>query len=140
MNELINTLAAGRANAATIKQQMEAMVKAVTESPEYLELKDLAERVKSDVETTENAIRAEGLRLFTETQDKHPHPKVEVKTFKVAEVQDENVARDWCFNSLPAALKLDTKIVSKYAKEFGTVPGVSVFEEPRVQIATKLEE
>lgn len=86
----------------------------------------------------EESIRTLGVLAYAESGDKHPHEKVDIKIFTEAEVTDPTKARDWAFENLPAALKLDDAKVKKYAKEFGEVPGVTIKTEPRAQIATQL--
>ena len=86
----------------------------------------------------EESIRTLGILAYAESGDKHPHEKVDIKIFTEAEVTDPTKAREWAFENLPAALKLDEAKVKKYAKDFGEVPGVEIKTEPRAQIATQL--
>lgn len=86
----------------------------------------------------EESIRTLGVLAYAESGDKHPHEKIDIKIFTEAEVTDPTKARDWAFENLPAALKLDDAKVKKYAKEFGEVPGVTIKSEARAQIASQL--
>lgn len=99
---------------------------------------DAAASLIEPIANLETKIREIALKEFEIYNDKHPHEKVDIKIFTEAEVTDPTKARDWAFENLPAALKLDDAKVKKYAKEFGEVPGVTIKTEPRAQIATQL--
>ena len=70
---------------------------------------------------------------------KNPHEAVTVKLFTVVKIVDDAKAREWCMTNFRPALKLDTKVFEKAAKD-GTVPAdlAVVEEDPRAQIATDL--
>lgn len=108
--------------------------------PDYIRASDAIGRATLEEEKLSEAIRQESLSLYSVDGDKKPHDAVQVKIFQVVSIPDENAAREWCFTNFRPALKLDAKTFEKAAKD-GTVPeGLAVVtEEPRAQIAAKLE-
>ena len=65
--------------------------------------------------------------------------RVAVKMFTVVEIPDELKAKEWCIAHFTPALKLDSKVFEKAAKD-GNIPAelATVSKEARAQIATKL--
>jgi hypothetical protein len=86
----------------------------------------------------ESGLRKQALALWKE--DYELPPQLAVKQFTVVEIPDPSQAREWCFNNFRPALKLDTKVFEKAAKD-GSIPAelALVSKEARAQIATVLE-
>lgn len=104
----------------------------------YVYNHDMAAGLIEQITNLETEVHTLALDAYALDQNKHPHEKVDIKIFTEAVVVDTAAARDWAFENLPAALKLDDAKVKKYAKEFGDVPGVTINTEARAQIATQL--
>jgi hypothetical protein len=86
----------------------------------------------------EYEVRKLAVEEYDLTKNKHPHPKVEIKLFDNITITDEKTALKWAVENDPSALKLDAK---KLAKDAGNLElaFISKTEEPRAQIATKLD-
>ena len=139
IDELLAQLAAARASLTEHKGAANTALEAFKSSDDvYAYNYNMAASLIEPIANLETKIREIALAEFASNGDKHPHEKVDVKIFTEAEVIDPTKARDWAFENLPAALKLDDAKVKKYAKEFGEVPGVTIKTEPRAQIATQL--
>ena len=83
----------------------------------------------------EEAISAYGVDL-----DKKPeHGGYEIKMSTVVTLMDEPHLREWLFENFRPALKVDTKVVEKAAKD-GTIPAefAEVKEEPKVYVKSDL--
>lgn len=123
-------LALAKSDEDAIKAEIAERLQAVSEKRRNIE---------NEIATLETTIRNAAVALYSETGCKKPADGVEVKLFTECKMNDQDAARNWCFDNLPAALKLDTAKVEKYAKEFGDVPGVEIVTGiPRAQIASKL--
>ena len=139
IDQLLAQLKIARGNYAEHKGVANAALEAFKSSDDtYVYNAELAAKIGEEVANLELAIKTAALKEFEVYNDKHPHEKVDIKIFTEAEVTDPTKARDWAFENLPAALKLDEAKVKKYAKDFGEVPGVEIKTEPRAQIATQL--
>jgi len=86
----------------------------------------------------ENQIRELGIAKYLENQDKHPHPKVEIKIFTNVEVINQEKALKWAVDNDPSAVKLNA---NKLAKDAGKLEldFLKKTEEPRAQIASNLD-
>jgi hypothetical protein len=64
---------------------------------------------------------------------------VSIKMKTTAEIVDENATRAWCIGNFTPALKLDTKMIEKAAKD-GTIPAelVKITTEPSAYIDSDL--
>lgn len=129
-------------NAREAKQNadvaMKALIDDVKKSDIYTSLLAAATLADGEIETVTQQINREALFDYEQDRNKHPHPKVELKTFKTFVVVDPALVRDWCLDNLRPALDANMKKVEKYVKEFGAVPGTETGEEIRVQIAREL--
>jgi len=124
-----------------IEQQKEirnALVESVKELPQYVKATDMIVAAEQGLEKMTSEVRDLALTEWINTQNKHPHEKIEVKIFKTFKVLDPKRLREWVFTNLPAALSPDLEKVKKYALEIGDVEGTEKGEEPRIQIASKL--
>ena len=139
IDQLLTQLKIARGNYAEHKGVANAALEAFKSSDDtYVYNAELAAKIGEEVANLESAIKTAALDAFALDHNKHPHDMVDIKIFTEAEVTNASLARDWAFENLPAALKLDEAKVKKYAKDFGEVPGVEIKTEPRAQIATQL--
>jgi len=134
----LTDLAKARACIEQFKAEMNAMVKVVSDSPNYIEAQRAYEESKAVAAQIEEEIRKSALEGYTATGEKNPHEKVTVKVFKVFSVIDPARVLAWVKNNLADALVVDGKKVESYATKIGPVDGTALTEEPRAQIATKL--
>ena len=137
--DLLNQLAIAREQNESVKEDLRQKVDAVLQSDSYREVAALQGAHLAKITELTAAINELSMAEYSRTLQKKVHPHVEIKIFKVVDINSAAQARAWCFDNLPAALKLDETAVKKYAKDFGAVAGVTVYEEPRVQIASKLD-
>ena len=140
INALVETLKKSRADATENKTAMAEMLKRVTESMEYVNLKNTLDYAEQVGRETDAKIRELAVSFYDETEDKHPHPSVSIAVTPTAKISDPAAARAWCETHLQAALSvvMDESKVKKYALEFEAVPGVTVENVPGVKIASKL--
>lgn len=138
INDQLAQLKVAREASAQYRAEMKAMLDHAKATPNFALAMEQAEKADAAMSEIESRIRTLALDAFALDQNRHPHEKVDIKIFTEAVVVDTAAARDWAFENLPAALKLDEAKVKKYAKDFGEVPGVEIKTEPRAQIATQL--
>lgn len=136
--ELVQSLAVLREQEKVAFEAKIAKDAAFFEDPAYIGIVQILKEARDQVVLFTEMIHEVALADYAENKDKHPHVAVEIKIFTEAEIIDMVVAREWCFDNLRPALKVDGKVLGKYAKEFGDVPGVEVKETPKVQIASNL--
>jgi hypothetical protein len=141
LDEKIALLKTARTNLAIAKGDNAVLLDEFKKNnPVYQANQNITEIFSVEVEALESEIRAEALLLYETDPEKKSlqHPSVQVKIFKVCSVFDIEMVRNWAFGNLPAALVVDMPKIEKYAKDFGSVDGVSVILQPRAQISTKL--
>lgn len=142
MNELIEKLKKARTDESTYKAILKAMTEQATkelhERPAWTEASTALEKVSASVSELEEEIRKQAVTFYAENQNKHPHPKVEIKLFKVFKIVDPSKVLAWVKTNLADALLYDAKKVETYVKNIGPVDGCSLAEEPRAQIAKEL--
>lgn len=131
-------LAIAREELKRCKDEMTAMLKSVTDSPNYAAARQSADELQATIETIENVIRNAALDDYTQTGEKNPDPKVTVKIFKVFSVTDPARVLAWVKQNLADALIVDEKKVKNYATKIGAVDGTTITDEARAQIATEL--
>lgn len=122
-------------NAAVARK---AMIEEVKTSDMYTSLQAVEVLAEGEIERLENAVKEYALQQYANDGNKHPHPKVEIKSFKTFKVLDPLAVRAWCLTDLPGALDVNLKKVEKYGKDFGAVPGTEISTEERVQLAKEL--
>lgn len=110
-------------------------------SDAYMQLDQLRTQTDAEIERITEEIKLKALEEFYGTKNKEPFAGVQVKLFTVVTINDEKQAREWCISNFRPALKLDTKMFEKAAKD-GNVPDelAKVEVEPRAQIAADLNE
>ena len=141
MIELLKGLAKARQFEELCKKAKQDAMAEFEASPFYQALQvNHAQAVAKTNELTEQ-LRQDGLDIYNLDGEKKPsHGGFEIKTStKVIFSFEEPVIREWCFDNFRPALKLDTKVVEKAAKDGNLPPNMaSVSEEPKVFIKTDL--
>ena len=140
LDKLLEDLKVSRQRAERARAEKTELVQKFQQTPEYtsldLELK-FADEAKDRLE---NELRQFALNQYLDDNNKHPHPKIEIKIFKFVDILNEGAAREWCFLNFRPALKLDTKAFEKAAKDGNIPPDLAALrEEPRVLISSVLE-
>lgn len=98
------------------------------------------EAIRFDLKETDEAIRAQAIVNYHQTQDKNPVDGVSVVINKVCEYQESDGKR-WAIDNAIDMLKFDAKKFEKHAKAVAdTLPleFVTIKEEPSVRIASEL--
>jgi hypothetical protein len=130
MNEkLFEELKSARANLEIHKKTQNAALeefKAIDDV--YTYNKVMTDNFAQLVSELETVIRAEALAEFQATDNKHPHPKVEIKLFKTFSITEPAKVLAWVKTNLADALVVDEKKVKAYA----------MTEEPKALIASDL--
>ena len=135
---LLEALKEARETEEKAKASLKSALDALKNSEGYVLMTNMHEVAHSAVEEIEKKLREIAYTEWVNTQNKHPHEKIEVKIFKTFKVISADTVREWVLKNLPAALSPDMKKVEKYALEIGPVDGTEKGEEARVQIASKL--
>ena len=139
MNEyLLSQLRTARNVLETASSEMKALIEKAKQDDIYTSLQAAATLAEGEIERLTESIHDEAMHQYSVDQKKHPHPKVEIKAFKTFKVDDLKTVDTWARLTFPAALDVNLKKVEKFAKEFGEVPGATLGEELRVQIAKEL--
>lgn len=139
MNEqLLDALRHAREAKEKVSATRKEMVEVITRSDEYTSLQAAEMIAEGEIERLTEQINQEVLTDYELDHNKHPHPKIEVKTFKTFRLVFPDSARQWCFTHLPAALDLNVKKFEKYCRVFGGTEDVVIGEEIKVQIAREL--
>lgn len=139
MKEMLKKLAQARIARQRAKEAMNAMLAAVQQSPEYLAAQN-AERLNAqmEVELTAN-IQEDAINAYKATGNKHPEEGVTIKVFTRLQYAPED-ALAWAEANAPFLVvkTVDAKKFEALAKS-GAVACVTIVDEPRAQIASKLE-
>lgn len=128
-----------------LKAQVTYLKAMIEQSPETQKLRVITDELKecnTTFDRISDAITAEAIALYTASGEKHPHPGVEVKIFKIP-TYDESKALDWCITNLPGAIKCDFKLFEKHAKavaETKPIDFVTIIDTPRVSILADLSQ
>lgn len=142
MNELIEQLKQARIDEANFKTVSKNMLDAAMETlkadPNYAEAVQLHDEAKQRVANLEEEIRKQAIIQYAESQNKHPHEKVEIKISKSFKFVDPRKVLAWVKTNLADALTYDEKKVKSYATKIGTVDGTEIVEEPKAYIASQL--
>lgn len=137
-DEMLSHLKSAREDFLTAKEGMREIIFKATQGEEYKNFELTSELAQKDIAEIEAKIKEFALGQYLGSGEKKPHPKVSVKVFKVVIQNSAEKVRAWVEANLRDALVVDQKKVEKYAKEIGTVDGMEVKDEPRVQIASEL--
>ena len=119
------------------KANKDALLARFQESPEWIAQSSAHSFATSEVESLEALIKDNVLNMHGASMELPD--RVAVKMFTVVEIPDELKAKEWCIAHFTPALKLDSKVFEKAAKD-GNIPAelATVSKEARAQIATKL--
>jgi hypothetical protein len=120
------------------KSEMNYMIEAAKLYPQYRDLSDKANLADDAIATLEAELRGLALDEYEATKNKTPFEKVTIKIFKTFRIVDVERVKEWAWNNLPAAFKLDEAKIKTYSNSFGEVPGTESGEEARAQIASEL--
>ena len=120
------------------RAEMKAMLDNVKASPNYVVSENGAKKGEDIVATLEAELRGLALDEYEATKNKTPFEKVTIKIFKTFKIVDVERVKEWAWNNLPAAFKLDEAKIKTYSNSFGEVPGTESGEEARAQIASEL--
>lgn len=137
LNEHLDALKAARARHAEAKAEQEKMLADFQASEKWQSLSIERAFANTEIENLESNIRLTALELHEASMELPD--RVQVKNFTVVTITDELKAKDWCIAHFTPALKLDSKVFEKAAKD-GNIPAdlAEVTKEARAQIATKL--
>ena len=102
---------------------------------------------KLGVQDAEGVVRTAALDLYAQDGNKKPHPKVQIKVYRVYQY-DEIEALDFAREHMPGALKLNKRAFEKAARglegmDLGEVTGqlaevVTIRDDPRATISRDL--
>jgi hypothetical protein len=139
LETLVSQLALARRISQEASEAVGELTRHLQQSDVFIATAKAAEEARASEAALDAALREYALKQYLTDSNKHPHEKVEIKKFTVVEIPNAEAAREWSFLNFRPALKLDTKVFEKAAKD-GSIPTdlVCIIEEPRVQIATKL--
>ena len=144
MNELqadlekqLDELAQARARAEAVAQLKRDILDVAKKSEAFRKAEAAGLTADEIVAAREAIISDNTLALYL--ADFELPDRVAVKNFTVVAILDELKAKEWCIAHFTPALKLDSKVFEKAAKD-GHIPAelATVTKEPRAQIATKL--
>lgn len=138
MEELIKQLAQARAESAEARENTNALMEQIRQSPEYVAEAEKLEAANAAIDELTAQIREQAEAVFQSSGEKHPHEAVEVKNFDtVSFAKDGDDLRDWCLVKLPGVLRVDMKALEKAAKA-GVVEISKVEKQPKVYIKQDL--
>jgi hypothetical protein len=101
-----------------------------------LNAKVAKQQLEEKIAAAEGETRTQAVAVFRATNSKEPVPGIIIKLFTVLKY-DKAVAEEWARVHAPAVFKFDAKAFEKVAVTLGAP--VEAVEEPRAQIASKLE-
>ena len=140
MIDLLKSLAKARRLEELTKLAKQDAVAEFEASPFFQALQvNHAEAVAKTNELTEQ-LKQDGIDIYNLDGEKKPeHGGYEIKMSTVVTLMDEPHLREWLFENFRPALKVDTKVVEKAAKD-GTIPDrfAEVKEEPKVYVKSDL--
>lgn len=105
------------------------------DNAELIAQKEAQTKMVADAEAL---LRGVAVQRYRATQDKHPAPGVDVKISQVA-TYDREKALTWA-KATGVGLKLDDETIDALVRKSpGTVPGATLTDEPKAQLARDLE-
>ena len=134
MENKLKQLAQARAVYQAVKDAKDKALNEFWVLPENAALLIQESAARTGLDDAENQVRGDALELYLANGEKK-HDGYQVKLFSVVAIPDAKRAFEWCLNHFTPALKLDTKVFEKAAKD-GSVPDdlASVSEDPKVYI------
>lgn len=143
MENLIQQLKSLRESESQLKESLAKLQDKLEQTTEWEALQfvnDGLVGLQKQIKVVDEGIRQAALDYYTETGDKHPHPKVSVIINKEL-TYDVKRAIGWAINNALGMLKLDTAKFEKHARAVAdTVPVefVEINDKPSVRIASEL--
>ncbi len=138
VDELLWLLSEARKRKQEARNAKQTLLDNLMNSPDFQIAKAALEQAENDVGCYEAEIKRISKDAFAQDGNKHPHPKIEIKNFKVFKIIDDLKVLSWVKTNLADALIYDTAKVKNYALKIGAVDGAEVSEEISVQIASQL--
>jgi hypothetical protein len=86
---------------------MKEVIELAKQLSKYEALQDLAQGADNVIETLEEEIKLKALEEYNGTKNKNPFAQVTIKIFKTFKIVDVERVKEWAWNNLPAAFKLD---------------------------------
>ena len=136
---LVQTLKALRSQleeAEALVKERQTIMNANHDYQTLLNAKVAKQQLEEKIAAAEGETRTQAVAVFRATNSKEPVPGIVIKIFTVLKY-DKAVAEEWARVHAPAVFKFDAKAFEKVAVALSAP--VEVIQEPRAQIATKLE-
>ena len=134
----IQELAVLRKEIEEVKAVMKSELDNFQSSPFWVDLQTRRAGIEEAIIFAEARVRMDAITAYNADGIKKGEG-VSIKMKTTAEIVDENATRSWCISNFTPALKLDTKMIEKAAKD-GTIPAelVKVTTEPSAYIDSDL--
>ena len=136
---LVQTLKALRSQleeAEALVKERQTIMNANHDYQTLLNAKVAKQQLEEKIAAAETETRTQAVAVFRATNSKEPVPGITIKIFTVLKY-DKAVAEEWARVNAPAVFKFDAKTFEKVAPAMGGP--VEAIQEPRAQIASKLE-
>jgi len=141
MQSLIDELVKIKNDLQAIDAEADALQTLLDKDPLWIDYQDKLLKkafLLGEAGMLKDKIREKAVKEYNSTGNKHVHQFVNIRIMTKLHYEEE-VAKEYCFNNLPAALKLDGKIFEKYCKAVGAPAFVTVAELPQATIAQEIE-
>lgn len=134
----IHELAVLRQEVEEVKEVMKSELERFQASEFWTDLQTRRAGIEEAIRFAEEKVRTEAVNQYKADGSKKGEG-VSIKMKTTVEIVDEAAARTWCIGNFTPALKLDTRIFEKAAKD-GTVPAelVKIEIEPSAYIDSDL--
>jgi hypothetical protein len=136
----LSLLAQFRQTEADAMQTLKQLRAALEDNPLYKEQMDRLREAQTCSDEIEKRIKEYALASYQESQDKHPHPAVNIRLETILEY-DKPIAIAWCEHNMPQALKLDYQLFEKHVRavaDTNPLGFVTVAKIPKAAIASDL--
>jgi hypothetical protein len=132
----LKTLRSQLEDAEALVKERQTIMNANHDYQTLLNAKVAKQQLEERIANVEIDVRAQAVAVFRATSSKEPVPGIVIKLFTVLKY-DKAVAEEWARINAPAVFKFDAKTVEKVAPAMNGP--VEAIQEPRAQIASKLE-
>ncbi len=134
----IHELAQLRKDLEEVKTNMNVELANFQANKEWQSMQLARAGIEEAIRLAEEIVRDEAITAYNADGSKKGEG-VSIKMKTTAEIVDEAAARSWCISNFTPALKLDTKMIEKAAKD-GTIPAelVRISTEPSAYIDSDL--
>ena len=123
-------------DAEALVKERQTIMNANHDYQTLLNAKVAKQQLEEKIDAAATDIRTQAVAVFRATSSKEPVPGVVIKIFPTLQYNKAK-AEEWARVHAPAVFKFDSKSFEKVAVELGAP--VKVVQEPRAQIASKLE-